>query len=134
MAGIIVDIDRTLLRGSEPIDKVVAWVNEKSKTHSIYVITGRPESRRAETTRALKNAGIRYNRLYMNDLGTSFPQIIAYKKNKAKDLLQDDNISMAIDNDVAARNAYSSLGIKSINPASLPDVSEKAKGLWQGLF
>jgi len=63
MAGIIVDIDGTLLSGNNGIDKTIAWVNEKAKNYRIYLVTGRPEEDRAATTRALRENGVKYNRL-----------------------------------------------------------------------
>lgn len=134
MAGIIVDIDSTLLRDSDGIDKTIAWVNEQSKKYNIYIITGRPESERAKTTRDLKSNGIRYNRLYMNDVYRNHKYTIEFKKRKAQELLKDDSIIMAIDNDADARSAYSSLGISTKSPSNLPDVLSKTKGFWQGIF
>ena len=69
---VIVDIDNTILRnGIYPIKKVIDYVNELSKENKIYIITGRPESNRKDTTEALKKAGVKYNKLMMNGLGNS---------------------------------------------------------------
>lgn len=134
MAGIIVDIDGTLLTGSGGIDNTIAWVNEKSKTYTIYLVTGRPESDRASTTRALKANGVKYNRLYMNSLGHGHEYTLQSKKERAQSLLKSDNITLAIDNDADARSVYSSLGISTKNPSSLPKSISKIEGLWQNLF
>jgi ribonucleotide monophosphatase NagD (HAD superfamily) len=134
MTGIIVDIDGTLLIGDNGIDNTIAWVNEKSKSYTIYLVTGRPEVERAKTTRALKSNGVKYNRLYMNDKYKDHEYTMAYKRNKATELLKDDNIILAIDNDSDARAVYSKLGISTKNPSSLPNTIAKIEGLWQGLF
>jgi ribonucleotide monophosphatase NagD (HAD superfamily) len=134
MAGIIVDIDGTLLTGNNGIDKTVAWVNEKSKSYTIYLVTGRPEAERAKTTRALKSNGVKYNRLYMNDKYKDHEYTMEHKRNKATELLKNDNIVLAVDNDPDARAVYSKLGIPTKNPSSLPKTVAKIEGLWQGLF
>jgi len=134
MAGIIVDIDGTLLSGNNGIDKTIAWVNEKSKTYKIYISTGRPESDRASTTKALKNAGVKFNRLYMNSLGHGHQYTLESKRNHAQSLLKSDNITLAIDNDADAREVYSKLGIATKNPSSLPKTLSKIEGFWEGLF
>ena len=134
MAGIIVDIDGTLLSGNNGIDNTIAWVNEKSKSYKIYISTGRTESDRSSTTKALKNAGVKFNRLYMNSLGHGHQFTLQSKENHAKDLLKSDNIVLAIDNDADARAVYSKLGISTKNPSNLPKSISKIEGFWEGLF
>lgn len=134
MAGIIVDIDGTLLSGNNGMDKTIAWVNDKAKRYKIYLVTGRPELERAKTTRALKANGVRYNRLYMKNLGDGHDKTIEFKREKAKELMKADNIVMAVDNDPDARSTYSSLGISVKSPSSLPNLVEKNNNFWEGLF
>jgi hydroxymethylpyrimidine pyrophosphatase-like HAD family hydrolase len=134
MAGIIVDIDGTLLSGNNGIDNTIVWVNEKSKKYKIYISTGRPESERSSTTKALRNAGVKFNRLYMNSLGDGHKFTLESKKNHAEKLLKADNIVLAIDNDADARSVYSNLGIATKNPSSLPKTISKIEGFWEGLF
>jgi len=134
MAGIIVDIDGTLLSGNNGIDKTIAWVNQQSKRYRIYLVTGRPEEERANTTRALKKNGVKYNRLYMKNLPDGHENTVKFKKQKAEDLKKADNIIMAVDNDPDSRAAYSSVGIPVKSPSSLPNLIEANKGFWQGIF
>ena len=134
MAGIIVDIDGTLLSGNNGIDNTIAWVNEQAKKYTIYLVTGRPEAERAKTTRALKSNGVKYNRLYMNDVYKDHEYTMEHKKQKATELLKDDNIILAVDNDPDARAVYSRLGISTKNPSSLPKTLSKIEGLWHGIF
>jgi ribonucleotide monophosphatase NagD (HAD superfamily) len=134
MAGIIVDIDGTLLSGSNGIDNTIAWVNEQAKKYTIYLVTGRPDADRSKTTRALKSNGVKYNRLYMNDVYKDHEYTMEHKKQKATELLKDDNIVLAVDNDPDARAVYSRLGISTKNPSSLPKTLSKTEGLWQDLF
>lgn len=115
----IVDIDDTLLRnGTQPIRRTIDYVN--SLPGAIYIVTGRPSSTRVETIRALRSAGVKYSRLIMNPYSTR-------ESNKHKAEVAErlkGSVSLAIDNDAGARAAYSRAGIKTKNPASLPDMKK----------
>ena len=115
----IVDIDDTLLRnGTQPIRRTIDYVN--SLPGAIYIVTGRPSSTRVETIRALRSAGVKYSRLIMNPYSTR-------ESNKQKAEVAErlkGSVSLAIDNDAGARAAYSRAGIKTKNPASLPDMKK----------
>jgi predicted HAD superfamily phosphohydrolase YqeG len=129
MAAIIVDIDDTIIRsGIYPIPSAIAWVNEQAKTHTIILITGRPRSTEITTRRTLQRAGVKFNRLYMNPYSTR--ESAKWKKEKAAELKSQIEISMAVDNDSAARAAYSSLGIPTKSRVSL--VTNKS--FWNNIF
>lgn len=120
--AIIVDIDDTLLRyGTQPIQRVIDYVN--SLPGAKYIVTGRPESTRAETVRALKNAGVKYNRLYMNPYSTS--NSLKHKEEIAQKL--KGSVSLAIENNPEQRAMYARYGIKTLDPADIPN---KAKKFW----
>lgn len=124
MAAIICDIDDTLLRnGVHPIRKTIDWINSHASNYTIYIVTGRNNSMRNRTVAALKNAGVRYNRLIMNPGPTS--QSNKFKGEAAKKLKQQTRISLAIDNDSGARAAYNNAGIKAVHPSSLSDTMLK---------
>lgn len=125
MSAIIVDIDDTIIRaGQYPIPNAIAWVNEQAKSHTIVLITGRPRSTETATRRVLARAGVKFNRLYMNPYSTR--ESAKWKKEKATELKGSMEIVMAVDNDSAARAAYSSLGIPTKSKVSL----ESKKGFW----
>jgi ribonucleotide monophosphatase NagD (HAD superfamily) len=122
--AVIVDIDGTLLRnGIYPIKRMVDWVNSQD---TVYIVTARPEAARQSTERALKNAGIKYNRLLMNSVGRSHADGLESKKINGKKL--KSQVSYAVDNDADARAAYESVGISTKSPG---DVS---KFNWSGSF
>lgn len=122
--AVIVDIDGTLLRnGIYPIKRMVDWVNSQD---TVYIVTARPEAARQSTERALKNAGIKYNRLLMNSVGRSHTDGLESKKINGKKL--KSQVSYAVDNDADARAAYESVGISTKSPG---DVS---KFNWSGSF
>lgn len=116
--AIIVDIDDTLLRnGVQPIKRNIEYVNSLPGVK--IIVTGRPKSQRDETIKALRNAGVRFSRLIMNPYGTKDSN-----KHKAEVAERLKNISLAIDNDAGARRAYSNAGIKTMDPADIPDMSK----------
>lgn len=118
---VIVDIDDTLLRDGQGIEKNVAFVNDLGKTYRIEIVSGRPDSRRASTENELRGAGVQWNGLHLND--TTAPAI-DFKKYKAGLLLKEYSVHLAIDNDADTRDMYSALGISVKNPATIPDTAE----------
>jgi ribonucleotide monophosphatase NagD (HAD superfamily) len=131
MAGIIVDIDGTLLNGSDPIQRVVDYVNNKSKSYTIYILTSRMESSRADTTKDLRAAGVNYDRLYMRRENQNN---VYAKKAHAERILKSNDIVLAIENNLKAKAMYKKLGIKTVSPSSLPSSLAKSSGFFDGLF
>lgn len=120
----IVDIDGTLLGyGNKPIKRVIDYVNSLD---TVYIVTARPESRRKETVRALRQAGVKYNRLLMNSVGPTHKDGLESKRLNAKKI--KGSVSTAIENDAGARRIYEQEGINAINPSSI------GKTIWQGTF
>jgi len=112
---VIVDIDNTILRnGIYPIKKMIDYVNELSKQNKIYIITGRPESDRDDTVKSLKKAGVKYNKLMMNNMGGSPKDQNESKKRHAESI--KENVLFAIDDNPKMRNAYKEAGIKTKSP------------------
>jgi ribonucleotide monophosphatase NagD (HAD superfamily) len=116
MSGIIVDIDGTLLSGNNGIQRTIDYINSQKDRYDIFIVTGRPESDRDKTVKALKENGVRYNRLFMNPHSGNTPD---FKHETAQRLLLKQRIILAIDNDEKARNAYKSLGIRTLPPTKL---------------
>ena len=112
---IIVDIDNTILRnGIYPIKKMVDYVNELSKQNKIYIITGRPEKDRKDTVEALKKAGVKYNRLMMNNIGGNPKDQNESKKKHAESI--KEKVLFAIDDNPKMRSEYNKVGIKTKSP------------------
>ena len=115
----IVDIDDTLLRnGTQPVKRVIEYVN--ALPGSIIIVTGRPQSQRKETVAALKAAGVRYSRLIMNPGSTK--DTAKYKYEVGMKL--KGSVNLAIDNDPTMRAAYAKAGIKTKDPATIPDMKK----------
>lgn len=112
---VIVDIDNTVLRnGIYPIKKMIDYVNELSKENKIYLITGRPEKDRSNTVESLKKAGLKYNRLMMNNIGGGPKDQNESKKKHAQSI--KDKILFAIDDNPKMRSEYNKIGIKTKSP------------------
>ena len=124
---IIVDIDGTLIAGGRGIQKNVDYVNSLYPDYYIYIVTGRPESDEEKTLQELSEAGVQFNDIQFNeDMSIDTPE---YKKETAADILEENPVKLAIDNDPAARRAYASLGIatkdpKTINTGDIPSIRQ----------
>ena len=114
---VIVDIDGTLIVSGEGIDKNVEYVNNLYQDFYIYIVTGRMENEEEATIRELASAGVMYDDIEFND--DSSMSTAQYKKQKAMDILEEHPVVLAIDNDEAARVAYSDLGIKTLDPKDI---------------
>lgn len=111
---VIVDIDGTLIAGGQGIQKNVDYVNALYEKFFIYIVTGRGVAEQDKTVSELADAGVKYDDIEFNeDLGVPTPE---YKGNKAADILSEQTVVLAIDNDPAARRAYFDLGIKTLDP------------------
>ena len=112
---IISDIDGTLVAGGRRNEKVWSFIQREEG--SLYIITGRPESRRARTEQLLARLDITYSRLIMNDGSTAnSPQ---FKKAAAEEILKSHTVHFALENDSTALRYYSDLGITAIAPQDL---------------
>jgi HK97 family phage prohead protease len=111
---VIVDIDGTLIAGGQGIQKNVDYVNALYEKFFIYIVTGRGDADEDKTIAELADAGVKYDDIEFNeDLSIPTPE---YKGNKAADILSEQTVVLAIDNDPAARRAYFDLGIKTLDP------------------
>jgi hypothetical protein len=87
------------------------------------VLTNRPESDRDKTIQDLANADLEYIRLIMNGGSAPAPE---FKKAEVKKLLDEGfDPEVFIDNDKANRDAVGSLGVKTLDPADIPQSSNE---------
>jgi hypothetical protein len=124
---LIVDIDDTLLQnGVQPIQKVIDYVNNDYPEYLVVIVTGRLETDREATVAALSDAGVQYDRLVMKQDETV--DSAEYKKSVAEELIADGkSIDKAIDNDSAARDAYTQLGIEVVDPNEIDMADEETE-------
>jgi HK97 family phage prohead protease len=121
---VIVDVDGTVLNGSEGIQKNIDYVNELGKDYYIHIVTGRLESERSKTATDLRAAGVQYNALTLNNTDMASPE---YKKATAEKIMKIKTVKLAIDNGDSAREAYQSLGIETMNPSSITGANSRSK-------
>ena len=121
------DIDGTLTTASGPIENTVDFLLDQADEFAIYILTARSESKRSETEAMLNKFDVPYDRLIMNDTGEPQP---VFKKRVMKELMANNDIAFAIENDEDVLAEYRKLGVKTMTPAQVPDDEEETeKGL-----
>jgi len=87
-------------------------LNELSKLHLIYVVTGRMESERERTTSSLIAAGVLFDKLFMNNVGPSKEEQIQSKKNNVEPIASQ--VVMLFEDNLEAKKMYKNLGIQKV--------------------
>lgn len=113
----ISDIDDTLIHAGQLVQRVYDYL--QIVEGELFLVTGRPESRRDDTVKLLDDVGVRYSRLIMNDGSTA--DSAEYKFETAKQLLETYDIVEAVENDADTRRKYGELGIETVNPSDIGD-------------
>jgi len=114
VATIVCDIDGTLIAiGGAVIANTRDFLDEHADEYTIAIVTARQENRRMDTTLALSNADVTYNRLLMNKVGPTHEDGLQSKKENVDSLT---DVVLAIDNDADVRALYESMGIKAVSP------------------
>lgn len=116
---VVSDIDDTLIVDGQRDERVWSFVDEVEG--ELYLVTGRPESQRADTVAQLEALDIDYDALVMND--GSPAGSTEFKKGAVEKLLETFNVVLAIDNNADARQAYADLGVKVLDPADIESAS-----------
>jgi len=117
----ITDIDGTIIEKGQPVQNVLDYIDELNL--DVIVLTNRPESQRDKTIQDLDNADLDYIRLIMNGGSASAPE---FKKAEVQKLLDEGfDPEVFIDNDKANRDAVGSLGVKTLDPADIPQSSNQ---------
>lgn len=116
--AVIVDLNKTLVRDGQPIDKTINYIN--SLTEPVYIVSGSHVSKKFEIERMLLDYGIKYASLYLNPRDYGDDNDFKYEMGKSLKAV----VNMAIDNSKKARARYESLGIKTLHPDDLPDMGK----------
>jgi ribonucleotide monophosphatase NagD (HAD superfamily) len=120
MPRIFTDIDDTILKDGQPIEKVIDYIDATAE--EVVVITNRPESEREKTVEDLKATGLEYQELIMND-GTEDAPVFKARIIKER-LDKGEAVDLLIDNRADTREAVAALGVEVMDPAEVPDVIE----------
>jgi len=116
----ITDIDGTIIDRGMPVETVLDYIDGLG--NDVMVLTNRPESQRTKTEQDLANVELEYTRLIMNAGSTPAPE---FKKAEVKKLLDEGfDPQVFIDNDKANRDAVESLGVKTLDPADITDLTD----------
>lgn len=121
MPRIFTDIDDTILKDGQPVEKVVRFIDETAE--EVVVLTNRPESYREKTVAELEAIGFEYDGLIMNDSGEEAP---AFKSKVIKAELDAGRpVDLFIDNRPDTREAVAALGVEVMAPEDVPEVVEE---------
>ena len=115
------DIDGTLLTPSGPIDDTIDFILDQSDACKIIILTARDESKREQTIALLNKFDVPFDRLIMKDTDEEQP---VFKKRIMRQLMQDENVALAIENDEAVIAEYKKLGVQTMTPDQVPDVDD----------
>lgn len=124
------DIDGTITNLNGPIDDTIDFLLEQADDFKIIILTARHTSKQAETESMLRKFDVPFDRLIMRETDEAQP---AFKKRVMRQLMQEESIALAIENDEAVLAEYKKLGVKTMSPSQVPDVDsddevEKADG------
>jgi hypothetical protein len=118
--AVIVDLNKTIVKDGQPIEKTVAYLNSLSEP--VYIVSGSHVSKKFEIQRMLMDFGVKYTSLVLNPNDYGDDNEFKYQMGMALRPVA----TMAIDNSSKARAKYESLGIKTMHPDDLPDM----KSFW----
>ena len=121
MPRIFTDIDDTILKDGQPVERVIDYIDENGE--EVVVLTNRPEADREKTVADLEAIGFEYDALIMNDSGAEAP---AFKSGVVKAELDAGRpVDLFIDNRPDTRAAVAALGVEVMDPADVPEVVEE---------
>ena len=124
---IIISIDGVVLGDDgEPIENVVRFVDEYEG--DVMIVSERLEDDRDSIVTLLDSYDIDYDRLYLR--ASEDADILDYKSEQVKDLLDVYNIELAIESDEDVRAEYARIGIttlapEQVDPIELPQMVER---------
>ena len=118
--AVIVDIDGTLIRGGQPDEKVLRYLETFEKDY-LVVLTARDESTRAETEAEIDF--LDYDQLIMKSDSTQ--SNAEFKKAEAEKLQESYNVMIAIDDNNDNLRVFRELGITSLHPNEVPVINEE---------
>jgi len=121
MPRIFTDIDDTILKDGQPVEKVIDYIDATAE--EVVILTNRPESEREKTVEDLKATGLEYQELIMND-GTEDAPVFKARIIKER-LDKGEAVDLLIDNRADTREAVAALGVEVMDPAEVPEVVEE---------
>ena len=121
MPRIFTDIDDTILKDGQPVQRVIDYIDENGE--EVVVLTNRPEADRDKTVAELDGIGFEYDALIMNDSNAEAP---AFKAGVIQAELDAGRpVDLFIDNRADTRDAVAALGVTVMAPEDVPEVVEE---------
>ena len=121
MPRIFTDIDDTILKDGQPVQRVIDYIDENGE--EVVVLTNRPEADREKTVAELDGIGFEYDALIMNDSNAEAP---AFKAGVIQAELDAGRpVDLFIDNRSDTRDAVAALGVTVMAPEDVPEVIEE---------
>ena len=121
MPRIFTDIDDTILKDGQPVERVIDYIDENGE--EVVVLTNRPEADRDKTVAELDGIGFEYDALIMNDSNAEAP---AFKAGVIQAELDAGRpVDLFIDNRSDTRDAVAALGVTVMAPEDVPEVIEE---------
>jgi len=121
MPRIFTDIDDTILKDGQPVERVIDYIDETAE--EVVILTNRPESDREKTVADLAATGLEYQELIMNDGSEEAP---VFKARVIKERLdKGERVDLFIDNRADSREAVAALGVEVMAPEDVPEVVEE---------
>ena len=123
----IYDIDNTLTTGGDtPRQDLIDYIKTDVQDEGvrIFIVSGRPISRLAETEKWLRDNGVPYEQIYLNDFSeTPGPNVIeAFKAYKYAKIVEEyglAEIGYVVDDSAEARSNAEGMGIKAYTAQEL---------------
>jgi HK97 family phage prohead protease len=122
----LVDLESLIVDGKTN-ELLYKWIDTAKK--GLWVISGRPETDRADIIAELNRLTIEYQELILSD--QSISSVPMFKAATAENLLDEGyDIEYAIDSDSASRAAYTEAGIQHVyDPTDLPGVNNMKRDM-----
>ena len=138
---IVCDIDDTLIMEPDykPIWNVIEFIKNQAQTCKIILLTARVESEREFTVKQMRELGIPYTKIIMeqfvdiNHGGRATNPHGIWKAEQVRQIMNEYNVVLFIDNSKPARMAVKTLGVRTKKPENIQN-NILTKTIWSGIF
>jgi len=138
---IVCDIDDTIIMEPDyaPIWNVIEFLKNQAQTTKIILLTARVENEREFTVKQMRDLGIPYTDIIMeqfvdvNHGGRATNPHGIWKAEQVRQIMNQYNVVLFIDNSKPARKAVQTLGIRTKKPENIQN-NILTKTVWSGIF
>jgi len=138
---IVCDIDDTIIMEPDyaPIWNVIEFLKNQAQTTKIILLTARVENEREFTVKQMRDLGIPYTEIIMeqfvdvNHGGRATNPHGIWKAEQVRQIMNQYNVVLFIDNSKPARKAVQTLGVRTKKPENIQN-NILTKTVWNGIF